>query len=175
MPTWQTDGGRSWQVEGPICSNSLSPADVHTPSDVRVSLDADGDLIGLGTLVFKHPDDDSPDGILKRAGGGRHPMGYTNVKYVLVLPRVELWATCVRVSVVCARRSPVCDALLHPRHVFWRSKDQVREHDPECIAWHATTPCARSAMPLDACVLPAMSLDVCVLPATCRAATGLRP
>jgi hypothetical protein len=75
------DGGDSWQLEGPIQSNCLAPADMHTPSDVRVSLDANGDLLGLGTLLFKHPDDTSPAGTLKHAGGGRHPMGYTHVKH----------------------------------------------------------------------------------------------
>ena len=70
-------GGESWAVEGPILTS------LPTPNDVRISLAADGQtLLGLGALIAKHQDDDSPEGELVHAGGGRHPMGYTNMQHV---------------------------------------------------------------------------------------------
>ena len=74
------DGGSTWVVEGPI-----GGAGVHRPSDIRLSLSADGSaLLGLGSFLHKRPDDAAPAGEFRAAGGGRAAMGYTDMENVFV-------------------------------------------------------------------------------------------
>ncbi|NQU11721.1 exo-alpha-sialidase [bacterium] len=63
-----TDGGRCWQVEGPLITPPAGRPTTHT---IRTSALRDGRLVGFGCLAFR---DDPEEGVLNRANLGHVPM-----------------------------------------------------------------------------------------------------